>query len=135
MVRSQKQEHKGLEGSLVDIGLAQKEAGVYIALLQLGHSTVSQISRRANINRTTGYDILDSLCTKGLVSISGKEPKQEYTAESPEALAKFISGEIRRKNEALQKTEEIIPELKSIHNIKDRPKVFFYEGRDGLEKV
>ena len=39
------------------------------------------------------------------------------------------------KTEALQKAKEIIPELKSIHNVKDRPKVFFYEGREGLEKV
>ncbi|TSC78017.1 MAG: transcriptional regulator TrmB [Parcubacteria group bacterium Gr01-1014_24] len=135
MTRIQQQEHINLEQSLIEIGLSKKEAGVYIALLLLGHGTVSQISRRANINRTTGYDILDSLSTKGLVSISGKEPKQEYSAESPENLSKFISEDIKNKNEALKKTEEIIPELKSIHNVKDRPKVFFYEGREGLEKV
>ena len=135
MVRTHRQEHIKLEQSLINIGLSRKEAGVYIALLLLGHGTVSQISRRANINRTTGYDILDSLCTKGLVSISGKEPKQEYSAESPENLSKFIFEEIKSKNEALKRTEEIVPELKSIHNVKDRPKVLFYEGREGLEKV
>lgn len=135
MIRTHNQEHAHLEQSLVDIGLSKKEAGVYISLLSLGHATVSQISRRANINRTTGYDILDSLSTKGLVSISGKKPKQEYGAESPENLNKFIKHEIKIKNIALEKTKEIIPELKSIHNVKDRPKVFFYEGREGLEKV
>jgi len=135
MIRTQKPEHLHLEQTLTEIGLSSKEAGVYIALLLLGHGTVSQISRRAGINRTTGYDILDSLLAKGLVSISGKEPKQEYTAESPENLNKFISEDIKRKNDVLKKTEELIPELKSIHNIKDRPRVFFYEGREELEKV
>ncbi len=135
MIDALRREHSDLERSLIEIGLANKEAGVYIALLTLGHGTVSQISRRANINRTTGYDILDSLSAKGLVSISGKEPKQEYTAESPENLNKFINQEINLQHEALKRAEEIIPELKSIHNIKDRPKVFFYEGREGLEKV
>lgn len=135
MVHTPRQEHKNLEQSLIEIGLSIKEAGVYIALLTLGHGTVSQISRRANINRTTGYDILDSLSTKWLVSISGKEPKQEYTAETPENLSKFINQEINIQQEALKRIQEIIPELKSIHNIKDRPKVFFYEGREGLEKV
>ena len=135
MIRMQNQEHTSLEHNLIEIGLSEKEAGVYIALLLLGHGTVSQISRRANINRTTGYDILDSLSTKGLVSVSGKEPKQEYTAESPENLSKFINQDIRIKSEALKKTAEIIPELKSIHNIKDRPKVLFYEGKEGLKKV
>src|SRR3989338_4381977 len=134
MTNAPKQEHKNLEQSLVEIGLSVKEAGVYIALLTLGHGTVSQISRRANINRTTGYDILDSLLGKGLVNISGKEPKQEYAAESPDNLNKFISEDIKRRNDVLKKTEELIPELKSIHNIKDRPRAFFYEGREGLEK-
>lgn len=135
MIRILKKEHEDLEQALINIGLSDKEAGVYIALLLLGRGTVSQISRRANINRTTGYDILDSLLSKSLVSISGKEPKQEYAAESPENLNKFINQEIKIKNEALKKTEEIIPELRSIHNIKNRPKVFFYEGQEGLEKV
>src|SRR3990167_10618330 len=116
MIRTQKPEHLHLEQTLTEIGLSSKEAGVYIALLLLGHGTVSQISRRAGINRTTGYDILDSLLSKGLVSISGKEPKQEYRAESPENIGKFLRQDIEIKKEALVKTQLLIPELKSIHN-------------------
>ena len=130
-----KKEHLELQNKLTHIGLSDKEAGVYIALLELGRGTVSQISRRANINRTTGYDILDSLSAKGLVIASGKEPKQEYSAESPENLSRFISEEIKVRHEALKKTEEIIPELKSIHNMTDRSRVRFYEGVEGLIEV
>ncbi len=124
-----------LQTKLIDIGLSEKEAGVYISLLELGRGTVSQISRRANINRTTGYDILDSLTAKGLVIVSGKEPKQEYSAESPENLSRFITEDIKQKHEALKKTEDIIPELKSIHNMSDRSRVRFYEGVQGLIEV
>jgi sugar-specific transcriptional regulator TrmB len=130
-----KKESLKLQNELIEIGLTEKEASVYISLLELGSGTVSMISRRANINRTTGYDILDNLVTKGLVAISGKEPKQEYSAESPENLSKFITDDIKRKHEALRKTESLIPELKSIHNLIDRPKVRFYEGTDGLMEV
>ncbi len=130
-----KKEDIRLQNELVNVGLSDKEAGVYISLLSLGHGTVSEISRRANINRTTGYDILDNLVTKGLVSISGKEPKQEYSAESPENLSRFISEEIKRKHEALKKVEEIIPELNSMHNVAGRPRVRFYEGTEGLIQV
>lgn len=130
-----KKEFINLEKNLVEIGLSEKEAGVYLALLSLGRGTVSQISRSANINRTTGYDILDSLSAKGLVSISGKEPKQEYSAESPENLSKFISREIRQKHEALNKVESLIPDLNSLHNVSDRPRVRFYEGVEGLMEV
>jgi HTH-type transcriptional regulator, sugar sensing transcriptional regulator len=124
-----------LKSALMEIGLSDKESGVYLALLELGRGTVSQISRKANINRTTGYDILDTLAQKGLVSISGKEPKQEYTAESPENLSTFIAHEIQKKHEALRKTESLIPELKSLHNVTDRPRVRFYEGEEGLTQV
>ncbi len=130
-----KKEQVQLRNKLVEVGLSDKEAGVYISLLELGRGTVSAISRRANINRTTGYDILDSLSAKGLVSISGKEPKQEYSAESPENLSRFITEDIKQKHEALKKSEDIIPELKSIHNVSDRSRVRFYEGVEGLIEV
>ena len=72
------------------IGLSDNETSAYIALLELGRGTVSQISRKASLNRTTGYDVLGRLVSKKLVSISGKEPKQEYLAESPDQLENLM---------------------------------------------
>ena len=63
---------------------------VYLALLELGKGTVTQISRKAGINRPTGYHILASLETKELVRTSGKEPKQEYVTESPDQIEKML---------------------------------------------
>jgi HTH-type transcriptional regulator, sugar sensing transcriptional regulator len=130
-----KKERVDLKNMLVEAGLSEKESGVYLSLLELGKGTVTQISRKANINRTTGYDILDSLVQKGLANILGKEPKQEYMAESPDKLQNFIEAEIEKKKEALKKTSSLLPELKSLHNISDRPRVRFYEGLGGLEQV
>src|SRR5436190_1515134 len=79
-----------LRESLVFLGLTDKEASVYVALLGLGRSTASQIARRAGVNRATSYVILDTLIAKGLVTISGKEPKQEYLAESPDKLPELF---------------------------------------------
>jgi sugar-specific transcriptional regulator TrmB len=101
----------------------------------LSNRTVSQIGRAAGINRTTGYDILDSLVAKGLVSISGKEPKQEYTAEAPEKLQKVLTEKIKRNQRQLEKAEELIPQLKSLHNVTGRPQVRFYEGKEGIQEV
>lgn len=124
-----------LMNTLVSTGLSPKEVGVYIALLELGKGTVSQIARKAGINRTTGYDILDNLVNIGVISISGKEPKQEYVAESPEALKTFIAREIENKKDALKEVEKIVPELTTMHNKTARPRVFFYEGKEGLKQV
>ena len=120
---------------LSQIGLSSKEISVYLGLLELGKGTVSQISRKAGINRTTGYDILDSLLTKGLVSVSGKEPKQEYIAESPDQITKYLEEKIKRDQEALEQTKKLLPELKTMHNVNDRPRVRFYEGIQGLIDV
>src|SRR3989338_2411851 len=80
---------------LITGGLSENEAKIYLALLELGKGTVSEITRKANLNRTTGYDVLDGLVAKNLASVSGKEPKQEYAARSE--LGKGTVSEITRK--------------------------------------
>ncbi len=124
-----------LKESLISLGLPPKEASVYVALLELGRSSVSQISRKAAVNRATGYVILDSLISKGLVSISGKEPKQEYVAESPDALPALFRNEQERAREKEIKAQELSLELKSIQKVGDRPQVRFYEGTEGIKSV
>ncbi len=124
-----------LKIQLEKAGLSNKESGVYVALLELGRGTVSEISRKALINRTTGYDILNNLVAKKLVSISGKEPKQEYMAESPEKLELYINESIEERKLALNDIKKIIPDLQTLYNIEGRPKIRFYEGKDGLQQV
>ncbi|KKT00261.1 MAG: Transcriptional regulator, TrmB [Candidatus Nomurabacteria bacterium GW2011_GWF2_43_8] len=125
-----------LQKILLEIGFSAKEADVYLATLVLGRGTASKIAREARIARTTVYDILGSLFDKGLVTLTGKEPKQEYVAESPNQLREYILGEFNKKQKDLKKADStLIPQLKSIHNIENHPKVMFYEGREGLERV
>jgi sugar-specific transcriptional regulator TrmB len=121
--------------TLLSVGFSEKEALVYLALLELGKRSVSPIARKSAINRTTVYDILDSLVSKGVVSVSGKEPLQEYVAESPDKILDFVKAEIIKKQNELKQAEEIIPQLKSLHNVSDRPQVRFYEGVKGLQEV
>ncbi len=121
--------------SLLGIGFSQKEAAVYLALLELGKRTVTPIARKAGINRTTVYDILDSLSAKGLVSISGKQPLQEYVAESPDKIIRLLEDKIKKDQSELQQAQSLVPQLKSMHNVSDRPKVRFYEGTEGLQQV
>jgi len=121
--------------TLENIGLSANEAAAYIALLKLGKGTVSEVSRKASLNRTTGYDVLDRLVSKKLVSISGKEPKQEYAAESPDQLEQLVLDEFNKKKNELAQVSQVIPELKSMHNVAGRPQIRFYEGKEGLKQV
>lgn len=126
---------KELPLTLQTLGFGKKEATVYVALLELGRGIVTEIARKAGINRTTGYDILDSLVNKGVVSISGKEPKQEYVAEPPEAIIGFLKKEVETAKERIEKAENFMPQLRSVQRVQNRPRIKFYEGTDGLKQV
>lgn len=124
-----------LQISLKEFGFSEKEIKVYLALLELGKGTVSTIARKAGVQRTTCYTVLDSLVNKKVAIISGKEPKQEYVAESPDMIIEMLKQEVRFFQEQLKNAETLVPQLKSIHNIGNRPKVKFYEGKEGLKEV
>lgn len=120
---------------LLSLGLSNKEVLIYIALLEIGKGTVTEVTRKAGINRTTGYDILDDLVAKKFISVSGKEPKQEYLAESPERIINYLEAQETAAAERIKRAKSFIPQLKTIHNIKNRPRVRFYEGEEGLKEV
>ena len=124
-----------LKEAIVNLGLPEKEASVYVALLAAGRSTASEIGRRANVNRATAYVVLDALIQKELVSISGKEPKQEYVAESPDKLPALFKKYQKEAKEKEEKAHELATQLKSIQKVGNRPQVKFYEGVDGLRTV
>ena len=56
-----------LEKELEKIGLTEKEAAVYLALLKLGPTTALKIARETGIKRPTVYTTLDALKGRGLV--------------------------------------------------------------------
>lgn len=130
-----KDTNEQLKLNLQSFGFSEKETIVYIALLELGKGTVRQISSKAGINRTTSYDILGSLANKELVTVSGKEPKSEYAVEPPEAITAYLKKVAEETAEHIKKSEAIIPELELLHAKQNRPRIRFYEGKEGLKHV
>lgn len=124
-----------IKKKLIFAGFSKKETDTYLALLSLGKGTVTEIARKASVNRPTAYHVLSSLEAKNLIKVSGKEPKQEYIAESPDNIEKMLTEKIENYQKSLNEIREIIPELKSMQSIGNRPKVMFYEGKEGLQKV
>jgi len=124
-----------IEKLLTDIGLSDKEVEIYLSLLTLGSAGVSEITQQAGVNRTSGYNILSALVEKGIISVSGKKPKQQYTAEDPMTLVGYLGKVINEREELLVRTKAMVGELQMIHNKENRPRVTFYEGTEGLRNV
>ncbi len=120
---------------LLEIGFAEKEAGVYLALLELGPSVVSEISRKAGINRTTGYDILELLCAKGLVNALGEGKIKKYAAEEPQKMITLAQEKFEQTQKQFEAVKKLLPELNSIFNKTEKPKVKFYEGKEEMKKA
>jgi HTH-type transcriptional regulator, sugar sensing transcriptional regulator len=114
---------------LSQLGLDEKQAKIYLAVLELGGSTVLPISKKSKVKRTYCYDILSSLVEKGLVSFIIKNNRRRYFAEDP----KKIGDDLKNK---LHSFETVLPELESLHNINpNKPRVRFYEGLAGIMSV
>ncbi len=110
---------------LKEFGLADNEAKVYLANLELGQATVQELGKKSGVKRTTIYTALEGLKEKGLVSQIKKGAKTFLVAEGPESLSNLSA----RRDSALK---EALPELKALYNVAGiKPRVRFYEGREG----
>jgi sugar-specific transcriptional regulator TrmB len=114
---------------LVEYGLPEKEAIVYLTALELGAATVNTIARRAKIFRTYCYDILESLSEKGLMSHVIKRGTKYYEAADPEKLVELL-------HEKEEKVNEILPQLKFTRaSVTEKPTTEVYEGKEGIKTI
>lgn len=120
---------------LIELGFTEKEAKVYLALLELGPSTASEVARKAGINRTTSYDILEGLTSEGLVNLPGETKIQKFVAENPEKVISFLQQRINQAEQRLNMAQGLLPQLLSVYNTKEKPKVKFYQGVDQVKEA
>lgn len=120
--------------TLIEFGLSEKEAKIYLALLELETSGVNEIAKKTGINRSSAYVVIDMLLKKGLVSTSKDERKiQRFTAAEPESFLKIAEDNERKYKQVKEKIKEIIPTLRSQHkDTKHRPQVYIYNGKEAV---
>ncbi len=118
-----------LEEYLIQTGLNEKEAKIYLASLELGPASIQTISKKSGIKRGTVYEILKNLKRLGLFTETLKGKRKLIVPAEPENLKRNIKEKER-------KLAEILPELKAISNSSlTKPKISFYEGREGIKEI
>jgi sugar-specific transcriptional regulator TrmB len=121
-----------LEKYLQEIGLADKEASVYLSLLQVDNASVLDIAKKTKINRTTIYFVLESLEKKGLVSEIQQGKKTYFAAEPPERLETYIERQKTVLDEHSRRLKDMLPEIKAVQReLGERPVVKYFEGKEG----
>ena len=111
------------------LGLNEREARVYLAMLELGGETIKRIAEKANLERTGTYYLIEGLIEKGLSSLSFRGKRKIYLAADPKKLVKI-------EEEKLANIRAILPHLEAIHNLKPvKPTIRFYEGKNGFQEI
>lgn len=127
-----------LDRDLIALGLAPKEAAVYLALLELGTASVQAVSRRSGIVRPTTYVILEQLARKGLVSkVTGADAKKMlFTTEDPSRLTRLLQEQSDVVEQRRQDLNRLLPELHSFYmSGEEKPRVRLFEGKEGLQRL
>jgi len=119
-----------------NLGLDENETKVYLALLELGSGTVTDVSKKASINRTTGYDVLERLAIKGLVNYaSTKSTKIKYQAATPKQLVDYLERQQKSYKNKLEKLKDKLPELEFLFKQEHKPQIKFFDGTEGLKEI
>jgi len=118
-----------LKATIRRLGFTENHAAVYLAALELGETSITELSKRAVLKRPTTYLIIDDLQMQGLLSESKKGKRRVFSAAHPRRLL-----EITRSRE--KQTEEAMPELLALYNApKEKPKIQVFEGVKGVQSV
>lgn len=121
---------------LQSLGFSEKEASIYLAALELGiASPVSTIAKKAGIHRTTTYDILEILVQKGVLIAVKKRSALYYEALPPQKLVAYLKEQSDKFGRLADQAQGLLPELETHYRAQNRPKVYFYEGEEGLIRV
>lgn len=114
---------------LKEIGLSDKQAKVYLALLALGEGTVQEIAREAKLKRPTVYLLLEELESRGLVLAEKVGTRAKFIAEKPATLLKKI-------NALSSLVAHHMDEFELLRKgVAQKPRLIFFDGAEGFKKV
>ena len=118
-----------LSKTLMEWGLTEKEAQVYLATLEFGSATVNEIAKRTKIFRTYCYDIIRSLTGQGLVSSITRKGVQYFKAANPSKLVGLLE-------EKKGKIKEVLPQLQALSGSAGKlPQAVLFEGVEGIKSI
>ncbi len=122
-----------LKTTLVSTGLSNKEADIYLYLLENGPSKASQIFENySELKKGNTYALLDKLEAKDLVKKEG----MKFVPQPPQVLLNKLKEKSKTLQNKLNYFETLMPQLNSKYKLSvGKPTIKYYEGREGLVEV
>ncbi len=120
---------------LLKIGLTEGEAKVYIALVELGSSTVGPVVKKAGVAYSNVYDILNRLIEKGIVTFIIKEKTKYFQASSAINLVEFLDRKETEIQKQKRELKKILPDIEKLQENKPEQEAEVFIGKNGLRTV
>jgi sugar-specific transcriptional regulator TrmB len=118
-----------IKETLREVGLANEEIEVYLAMLKIGSSLASKVSEETKINRSHVYQLIERMIAKGFVSYVIRENRKYFSAVNPEKIVELV-------REREQKMKNILPNLLELASFqKEKPVVEIFEGKEGIKTI
>jgi sugar-specific transcriptional regulator TrmB len=96
---------------LATLDLSRYEAAVYVSLLQRGEATALELADLSGVPRQRVYDVLDSLCSKGLCRRMGERPRRHVVVDPETALPAMLEQRRRQQQAENERYARLIQEL------------------------
>jgi sugar-specific transcriptional regulator TrmB len=111
-----------IESELKDIGLKDNEVRVFLAVLELGETTIGEVEKQVSLHRQLIYNATDSLHSDGLIRIREIRGKKHFSVPNPKVIEE-------RAKERLERVKSIVPKLVDRANSKQaKDEVSIYRG-------
>lgn len=120
---------------LQKIGFTEKEAQIYLTVLEFNEAIPSTVARRTGIKRANTYQILENLEKRGMLSHVKREGSLFFQAVKPEL---FIESERKKQEEmksSLDTLATALPELSSLHLFPNTPQMAVFKGKSGIIQI
>lgn len=116
-----------LHSLLKNLGLSEKEAVMYLAMLHTGQATASTIASAAKQNRGTAYNVLEALVTKGFAEKITEGKILCFSAIEPQQLTHVLE---QKKKEIEQSTKALQAILKTYENTEQNmPRIHLFHSK------
>ncbi len=118
---------------LQNLGLSDKEAGIYFAALEMGQATADQLAKHSKVKRSTAYAYIESLMNKGLMSSFESGRKTYFAPESPKNIERLFDTERKNLDKRKEELQEVLPDLTQLfEGAGERPTMRFFTGKEGI---
>ncbi|MBI3623575.1 hypothetical protein HY212_05875 [Candidatus Pacearchaeota archaeon] len=118
--------------NLMKLGLTNGEAKVYLALIELGSSTVGPIVSKSRVAYSNIYEILNRLVEKGLVSYIIKSKTKYFQAFPSSNIKDYLKKKRAEIDEQESLLSEILPKINELSEKTSKEEAEIFIGKKGL---